>query len=152
MQKVELEPFEVIGIAVRTTNVDGQSAQDIGQLWGKFMSEGILAKIPNRVDDTIYCIYTDYEGDYMQPYTTILACKVHTTDIVPEGMLVKRIQGESYAQFIAKGDLEQGLVYQTWLDIWKTDLDRRYGTDYEIYGEKTQNRNAAEVEILVGVV
>ncbi len=35
MQKVNIEAFKVIGIAVRTSNQNGQSAQDIGQLWAK---------------------------------------------------------------------------------------------------------------------
>lgn len=46
-----------MGIGVRTTNENGQSAKDIGALWNKFMSEGILDKIPNKIDNTIYSIY-----------------------------------------------------------------------------------------------
>jgi len=72
MQKVKIEPFKVIGIAVRTTNQNGQAAQDLGQLWGKFMSEGIAEKIPNKIEQSIFSIYTNYEGDHTQPYDTIL--------------------------------------------------------------------------------
>ncbi len=80
MNKTNIETFTVIGIAVRTTNKNGQSAKDIGALWNKFMSEDILSQIPNKIDNTIYSIYTEYEGDYTQPYTTILGCKVKSKD------------------------------------------------------------------------
>jgi len=56
---------------VRTTNQNGQAAQDLGQLWGKFMSEGIAEKIPNKIEQSIFSIYTNYEGDHTQPYDTI---------------------------------------------------------------------------------
>lgn len=35
MQNVKFEPFKIIGIAVRTTNENGQGAKDIGGLWQK---------------------------------------------------------------------------------------------------------------------
>ncbi len=151
MNKTNIEAFTVIGIAVRTTNENGQSAKDIGALWNKFMSEGILDKIPNKMDNTIYSVYTEYEGDHTQPYTTILGCKVENTDIIPNGMVTKTIQGGNYAKFISKGDLTKGSVYEEWSKIWNTDLDRLYTADFEIYGEKAQNPIDAEVEILVAI-
>ncbi|PIE50950.1 MAG: AraC family transcriptional regulator [Flavobacteriales bacterium] len=151
MDKTNIEAFAVIGIAVRTTNENGQSAKDIETLWNKLMSEGILDKIPNKIDNTIYAIYTEYEGDYTQPYTTILGCKVENTAIIPNGMVAKTIEGGNYTKFIAKGDLTKGAVYEEWSKIWNADLDRLYTTDFEIYGEKAQNPTDAEVEILVAV-
>ncbi|PID67639.1 MAG: AraC family transcriptional regulator [Flavobacteriia bacterium] len=151
MNQVNITSFTVIGIAVKTTNANGKSAKDIGALWHQFMSENILDKIPNKTDDTIYAIYTDYEGDYTQPYTTILGCRVENAAVVPEGMLSKTIKGGNYAGFTAKGDLTRGAVYKTWAEIWQTGLDRLYATDFEVYGVKAQNPKAAEVEIFVGV-
>lgn len=34
---------KIIGIAVRTTNANGQSATDLGKLWGQFMSDTVNA-------------------------------------------------------------------------------------------------------------
>ncbi|MFK8301900.1 hypothetical protein ACI75Y_03225 [Capnocytophaga stomatis] len=31
--------FKIIGIAVRTTNANGQATTDLGKLWGQFMSD-----------------------------------------------------------------------------------------------------------------
>jgi len=39
MQTVEIKPFNIIGISIRTTNEDGQASKEIAELWGKFMSE-----------------------------------------------------------------------------------------------------------------
>lgn len=151
MQTVKIDAFHVIGISVKTTNKDQQSAQDIGALWGKFMQEQILDKIPNKIDNTVYSIYTDYEGDYTQPYTTVLGCKVSSLENIPEGMVGKTFEGGSYTKFVSKGDLTQGVVFQDWLKIWNTGLNRNYATDFEVYGERAMNPNDAEVDIFVGV-
>jgi len=68
MQKVKIDPFSIIGISIRTTNENGKSANDIADLWNKFMSENILDKIPNKIDSTIYS--KSFEGgDYMKTNT-----------------------------------------------------------------------------------
>ncbi len=151
MEKVNIKEFTVIGIAVRTTNENGQSAKDIGALWKKFMSEGILDKIPNKTDNTIYSIYTEYEGNHTKPYSTILGCKVKSTESIPQGMVAKTIKGGNFVKFTAKGDLNKGAVYDEWTKIWNADLDRLYSADFEVYGEKEQNPTDAKVEIFVSV-
>ena len=151
MNTETLDTFTVIGIEVRTTNENGQAATDIGQLWNKFMTEGIMDQIPNKIDSSIYSIYTDYESDHTKPYTTILGCKVKNTDTIPEGMVAKIFEKQNYTKFISKGDLTQGVVYQEWVKIWNADLDRTYTADFEVYGEKAQNPKDAEVEIFVGI-
>lgn len=151
MQTVKIEPFKVIGIAVRTTNENGKSAQDIGQLWGKFMSEGIAEKIPNKVDDNIFSIYTNYQGDHTQPYDTILGCKVSSLELIPEGMVGQSFDGGTYGKFISKGDLTKGVVFGTWTEIWNKNLNRIFTADFELYGAKAQNPTNAEVEVYVGL-
>ena len=151
MRKVKNDPFKVIGIAVRTTNENGQSAQDIGQLWGKFMSEGISEKIPNKVDGNLFSVYTNYEGDHSKPYDTILGCKVNTLDDIPEGMVGQSFEGGTYGIFVSKGDLTKGAVFGTWSEIHNQNLDRVFTADFELYGERAQNPVDAEVEVYVGI-
>ena len=152
MQKVNVESFKVIGIAVRTSNQNGENARDIGHLWHRFMSEGIMEKIPNKISQEVLSIYTNYEGDHTQPYDTILGCKVSSLEDVPIGMVGQSFEGGNYVQFIAKGDLTKGAVYQTWSEIWETDLKRDFTADFEIYGEKAANLTDGEVAILVGLL
>lgn len=146
-----IQKFNVIGISVRTTNENGQSGKDIPALWSQFMSEEIQSKIPNKVSEDLFCIYTDYEKDHTKPYTTILGCKVENLDVVPENMLGKTIESANYEELIAKGNLSEGIVFNKWLEIWNSDLDRSFTADFEVYGEKTQNPENAEVAIYIAL-
>nr|WP_199000151.1 GyrI-like domain-containing protein [Flavobacterium sp. ASV13] len=148
---MSIQKFNVIGISVRTTNENGQSGQDIPALWNKFMSEGIAEQIPNKASDAIYCIYTDYEKDHTRPYTTILGCVVETLNVIPEGMVVKTVSGVHYKKFTAKGNLKEGAVFNEWVRIWNSDLDRIYTEDFEIYGEGAQNPEDGEVDIYIAI-
>ncbi|MFS4493039.1 GyrI-like domain-containing protein [Maribacter sp. 2308TA10-17] len=151
MQTQKIEPFQVIGISIRTSNENNQTASDIGSLWERFMTENILQKIPNKVSDEILSIYTNYESDHTKPYDTILGCKVSSLDIIPEGMVGQSFEGGTFAKFVSKGDVTKGAIYNTWVEIWNTDLDRLYTEDFEIYGEKAKDPSNAEVDIFVAI-
>lgn len=151
MQTVKIEPFKIIGISIRTTNENGQASQEIAELWQRFMSENVISKIPNKIDNAIYSLYTEYESDHTKPYTAILGCKVENLDNVPNGMVGKSFDGGTYSKTTAKGDLIQGLVVNQWSKIFEMELDRTYDADFEIFGEKTQNPADAEVEFYVGI-
>ncbi len=59
----QLESFKIIGISVETTNENGKSAMDLGELWERFYAENIMAQVLNKEGEDIYAIYTDYESD-----------------------------------------------------------------------------------------
>lgn len=148
---MEKEAFNLIGISIRTTNEKGQSAQDIRELWSRFFAESILEKIPHKINSEIYSVYTDYEGDHMKPYQITLGCKVNSLENIPQGMVGKKIASGNYKKFEAKGNLNQGAIFDAWSQIWEENLDRTYVADYEIYGEKAQNPEDAEVDIFIAV-
>jgi predicted transcriptional regulator YdeE len=147
----EQPAFKVIGIAVRTTNENGQATQDIPALWHRFMSHKLATAIPNKLSDDIYCLYTDYEIVHTRPYTTFIGCKVSSLDIIPEGMEGITIETGTFSKYTAKGNLTQGAVYNEWKNIWATATNRAFSTDYEIYGAKAANPEDGEVDIFVGV-
>ena len=151
MSHIIIEPFTVVGISVRTTNQNGQAAQDIEALFNRFMGENLAARIPHKTKEAIYSVYTDYAGDHTQPYTVLLGCRVSNASPVPDGMIAKQFSGGTYQPFVAKGDLSQGVVYQTWTKIWNSDLDRAYTADFEVYGEKARNPEDAEVDIYIAL-
>ena len=151
MQKVQLPPFHLIGIAVRTTNENGRAAREIAGLWQRFMGEGLLAKIPNKIDDTVYSLYTNYEGDHTQPYTAMLGCRVSHLDDIPEGMTGQSFAGGPYVKLSARGDLSKGLIVDQWTKIWEMDLDRAFTADFEAFGEKAANPSDAEVDFYLAV-
>lgn len=149
--KTTIEKFYIIGISVRTTNEGGQAAKDIPQLWDRFVSEDIESKIPNKASTDLYGIYTEYEGDFMQPYTTIVGYKVSSLDNIPEGLIGLTIETANYEKFTAKGKLSDDIVLNKWTEIWKSDLDRAYLSDFEIYGERSVDMDNAEVDIFISV-
>jgi predicted transcriptional regulator YdeE len=150
MVKEKVAPFSVIGISVRTTNENGQAASDIANLWQRFFSENIMAKIPNKADHEIFLVYTDYEKDHTHPYTVILGCKVKELMIIPSGMMGKKIEGGTYIRFSPKGRLVD-IVINEWIKIWSSGIDRLFTADFEIYGPKSRDPENAEVDIYIAI-
>ena len=151
MNTLKKEAFYVVGISIRTTNENGKAMQDIPALWQKFMSEGIINKLTNRVGDESYAVYTDYEKDHTKPYTMILGYRVENLEAIPEGMMGKKIETSNYEKFTAKGDLTKTAVVDEWMKILNSDINRTYTSDFEVYGSKAQNPTNGEAEIFIAV-
>ena len=146
-----LESFSVIGIAVKTTNEGGKAQKDIGELWQRFMSNGMAGNIPNKAGEDIYCLYTDYESDANGPYITLLGCKVNSLENIPEGFVGKTIPKAAFQLYTSTGKLPES-VLATWDHIWRTPINRRYLADFDVYGQKSQDPNNTEVETYVSVL
>lgn len=151
MNSQTIQKFYVIGISIRTTNENNQAAQDIPELWNKFMTESVIEKIPNKVENAIYCIYSEYEKDHTKPYTTILGCRVENLSNIPAEMTGLTIEEASYNKYTVKGNILQGLVFEAWTKIWNSNIDRMFTADFEVYDERTQNPENAEVDIYIAV-
>ena len=151
MNRDNLEQFSIVGIAIRTTNENGQSSQDIPELWARFVGEDIMNKISNKVSEDIYAVYTDYELDHTKPYTTILGCKVSSMEDLAEGFVSKVIGKATYEKRTAKGSILQGSVYNEWINIWNASLPRSFVADFEVYSTKALDPENAEVDIYIGV-
>lgn len=144
--------MKFIGIQVETTNQNGQAAQDMGNLWGRFMGENLLSSIPNKASEDIFVIYTDYESDYQGEYTAMIGAKVSDLQNIPEGMIGREFPVQSFKKIVSKGEMPSALM-ETWQEIWQNDknLNRFYLYDLEIYGSNSQNGKNSEVEIWLGV-
>lgn len=140
----------IIGIECRTSNAPDKAPLDIPLHWGKFYSEGILNKIPNKTSNEVIALYCDYEGDHTKPYSFVIGSPVSSLTIIPEGMVAKTLPATSYAVFNAIGEHPKKLV-ETWGEVWKTTLDRTYTGDFEIYGEKFTSGSPQEVEVLIAI-
>lgn len=142
--------FKIIGISTETSNKGVEASTAIGALWGQFISENLLEKIPNRIDSDIVCIYTDYESDYTGKYTCILGLKVSSLDTIPSGLIGREFDGGNFQSFLAKGDLPQAII-DTWHSIWSQDktLNRSYTYDYEVYDHRSRLGEESEVAIYI---
>ena len=116
---VEETGFTVVGISTRTTNAKEMSGKGvIAQQWDRFMKEGLLSKIPNKVDSKILAVYTDYESDANGAYSYILGARVSSADDVPPGMVAQRVPAGRYAVFISEKGFVGKVVPETWSRIW----------------------------------
>lgn len=147
-----MNTLKIIGISVETTNQNGKAIEDLGKLWGKFYAENIIGKIPNKVSEEVYSVYTDYESDYNGKYTTIIGMAISTLDEIPDGLIGRTFEVQDFKKFIAKGEMPDA-VGKTWKEIWDQDaeLNRSYIYDYEVYGSRSQNGETSEVDIYIGI-
>jgi len=72
-------------------------------------------------------------------------------DEVPEGLKGIILPGGKFKKYVANGDPQTGSVYNKWIEIWNSDLNRAYNADYEVYDERAQNGDDSVVEILISV-
>jgi predicted transcriptional regulator YdeE len=150
MHRTHINGFFLLGISVRTTNQNGQAEKDIDELWCRFMDDNILLQIVDRLSDEVYCVYTDYETDHNGFYTVVLGCRVNSLDNIPVGLISLIVAPGTYSRYTAKSWVS-GRVAQTWQHIWSSNLNRKFTTDFDVYGIKTQNPEDSRVEIYVGV-
>lgn len=144
--------FNVIGITCRTSNVNNKAQKDIPLLWEQFMNENLLAKIPKRVNEGLYCIYTDYVSDDQGDYTVILGAESLDMDTpLPEGVVRHMVAESDYLCLPVKGDYPHSLVH-TWEWVWKkSDLPRAYTNDFEYYPEGMKNPKEPKLDVYIAV-
>ena len=150
MKKINLPAKKIIGIKTRTTNQDNQAEKAITQLWGTFMLENLIEQIPNKIDSSIYCIYTHYESDFTGEYSVILGCEVSSVDELPKNMTSIEIPMQNYQVFESKGQIPQSII-KTWGEIWSTPLPRAYTADFEKYEPTDFLKKDAAVEIFIAL-
>jgi predicted transcriptional regulator YdeE len=149
---IKIDGFNIIGISVRTSNRNNQSAQDLAKLWGEFYEKGLFDKIPNKVSNDIYSIYTDYKSDFTDEYTTVIGMQVTSLDDIPGGLIGQQFSSDNFIRFVAKGSMPKAIV-DVWTDVWNRDkeLNRKYSYDFEVYGDKSQNGEDSEVDVYIAV-
>lgn len=141
-----IQPIPIAGISVRTTNAAefNPATGKIAGLWGRFFSEGLFDKLPNKLAESpIYGVYSNYESDYMGAFD--VTAGVATSK--PQGPLT--LQAGEYLVFSATGPMPQ-TVLQTWGLVWQyfqtnPSVQRSYATDFEAY------LGADKVAIHIGV-
>jgi len=142
-----VEGFDVVGITTMTDR--SKATEDINALWERFFKDSVGQHVQNKTDDVIYCVYSDYEGDFEAPYRVTIGYKVTDTSASGEFTAVK-VQGQDYAMMSAAGEQPKALL-ETWNAIWDSDLDRAYQTDFEIYGPNFFKQGVNEVVIAIGL-
>ena len=153
MNHQPIDEFNIIGISIRTTNENGQASKDIEAIWVRFWGEKIQEQIPNKLNENIYAVYTDYETDFSGAYTTIIGLPVSSLENIPIGFDGITIKKGTYRKFVSKGKMPEAVV-NTWMEIWgsnELNQARTYTADFTIHGEKYYDGDTAEVETFISV-
>lgn len=137
---LQIEPFRVAGISVRTTNQDEMFPYTarLGSLWGRFFQEGIPGKVANQVPgSTIYGVYSDYESDVNGQYSVTAGMQIEPSATGGAEFTYVDVARGEYLVFEGKGPMPQ-VVIDTWKNVWdyfsqSSEFRRAYTTDFEIY-------------------
>lgn len=147
---VNLNEKQVVGLIKETTNSNNKSIRDIGMLWEEFLGKEHWKKIENRKNNKSIGLYTDYQGDFTQPFNFICGCEVDKNIQFKLPLVSRTIQGGRYAKFIINGDVKES-VGEFWLKLWQMDLDRKYSCDFEEYQNNTQDMQKQEIHIYISI-
>ena len=136
----------IVGIELRTDNE--KAMKEIPPFWGKFYQEGVLAKIPNKVSEDVYAVYTNFAHpgkDNKGTYSLIIGTEVKKVDKLPAHFVSCVIPASKRAVFeVETGHPEK--VGEKWVEIWGIkELKHTYIADYEHY------HKSGKIEIMVGV-
>ncbi len=155
---VHQDEFSMIGSEARTSGEqemygDGQ----IAGLWQKFHQEHVLEKIPNKFDNTIYAVYTDYSRDRMGAYTVVIGAKVKDKTQAPSGMVFKTIPAGQYAVLASEKGPADAVIPAAWQRVWALeDKDqlggkRAFRSDYEVYAAGATDPQNTHADLYVGL-
>lgn len=147
-----MESFKLIGLKLqgKTKNENGQSGQDCGKLWQRFEIEKVAEKIPNKVSDAVYAVYYDYESDENGRFSYFVGCKVGENTEKPGDLDEVIIPEQNYYKETAKGQMTD-CISDAWTRIWNSNLNRKFGFDFEVYDERSLNWNNAEIDIFLSI-
>ena len=147
-----METFKLLGIKLdrKTTNENGQSGKDCGELWQYFMENNIFSLIPHKNSDNIYAVYYEYESDEKGLFSYFIGCRVAGDTVKPADLDEVIIPRQTYHKITAKGPMPD-CVAEAWRNIWNPPLNRRFGYDFEVYGERSRDWSKAEVDIFLSV-
>ncbi|GGG65795.1 GyrI-like domain-containing protein [Epilithonimonas arachidiradicis] len=147
-----MEEFKLVGVKLKgkTKNENGQSGIDCGKLWQNFEDSKISQRIPNKTSDALYAVYYDYESDENGLFSYFIGQKVKKDTTTPEDLDEIIIPEQNYHQELAKGQMT-GCISDAWERIWSSDLPRKFGYDFEIYDERSQDWENAEIDIFISV-
>jgi len=148
--------FEVIGIEARTNNAQEATSNGvIGKQWQRLFTEGILDRIPDKVDQSITVVYTNYASDWNGDYTYLLGAKVKSGTKAPAGMVLVTVPAGKYVEFKSARGPGQTVVPELWKQIWTYFHDpgnptRAYKSDFERY-ETPSDPDNVQAHIFIGV-
>jgi predicted transcriptional regulator YdeE len=76
--------FLVAGYSIRTSNAGELSERGrIGELWRRFQQQKLSASIPNRIDQNVVVVYSNYITDERGEFNYMLGARVSSVRNLP---------------------------------------------------------------------
>jgi len=155
---VHEDELSVVGIEVRTSNAKELTSDGvIGKQWQRFFQEGVLQKIPNKVSENIYAVYSDYASDRNGEYSFTVGAKVQPGSVPPAGFVLKKVRAGNYAVVTSEKGSSAKVVPQTWQRVWVLEDQHRLGgvrayqSDFELYDQRAADPQNAQVDLYIGL-
>ncbi|WP_205857506.1 GyrI-like domain-containing protein, partial [Phytoactinopolyspora endophytica] len=99
-QQFRAGPFTVLGYGIRTNG--SASADDIPVLWKQVMAGDALARVPGRLADDVYAVYTNLEhaGRSREGwFSFIIGVAADPSTMIPEGMTMASVPASDRVGF-----------------------------------------------------
>jgi predicted transcriptional regulator YdeE len=139
-------PIFIVGLELRTSN--DVAFETLPAHWQRFMSEGILERIPNRASDDMYAVYTNYENQGRNNsgvYSCVLGAPVTSLEDVPSDLIAVSFPAGTY-QMVPVPSGRADLVGEAWQAVWREDASNRaFIADGERY------RTDGRIDLLLGL-
>ena len=155
---VDQKEFTVVGISARANNAQEAAGNGvIAKQWEKFYKEGILDKIPHKVDLATYVVYSDYASDRNGDYSYLIGAKASDATTVPAGMVARIVSAGKYAVVTSERGPIPKIIVEAWQQIWGLEDQaqlggkRTYKTDFEVYDQRARDPQDSQIDIYVGV-
>ena len=154
--RLHMDSFTIAGRSVRTNNAREVTPEaQIGKLWQQLFTENFLARIPNRLDDHVIALYTDYENGKDGMYTYLLGAKVSSRKNLAAEFAARQVASGQYAMFTDQGGLPPQMTVNLWKRIWSLEkpgvLERAYKTDYEDHYGPADDISKSHIDIYIGL-
>ena len=122
-----IKPKKITGKKIRTNN---SKINEIVSLW---------KEVPNmELSGNLYAVYFNYESDYKGDFDFLIGSDQNLlNDFV-------HIKEGKYMIWTVKSNSPED-VGAVWNEIWNTDLNRSYKTDFEVYSQD------GSIKIYIGV-
>ncbi|MBO1514656.1 GyrI-like domain-containing protein [Metabacillus bambusae] len=151
---IQRKSFQLIGISAVTSNeAEMKNEGVIEGLWGKIYSSEFIQTIPNKINQSIFALYTNYESDETGTYTFVIGSEVVQDTKEALGMEKFEVPEAKYIVFTTRKGPVQEVVIEAWQEIWewsKTN-ERAFLSDFEVYDERTIDPENSQVDIYISV-
>ncbi|NGX48575.1 MAG: hypothetical protein K940chlam5_00163 [Candidatus Anoxychlamydiales bacterium] len=155
----KLTEINLVGIKVRTSfkNETNPETSQITPCVMQYFHQQLFEKIPNRKKPNVtYCVYTEYEGDWTEPYTYFIGEEVSSLKDVPSDLETMTISAQKYVKFTTDPGPMPNVCINAWQEIWKMSPKnlggaRRYLSDFEIYDERASDHTNTVLDLFIGI-